>query len=299
MARQGQAFAPRSSMAASTPAKRRGGRPTTGRPRADGLITLTVVALAASGCGRATAGSGPSVASEAEWRALASPRPLPLAGAPRISVSAVELHGSYSWPAAALVAPSLGVAELVSAGLLRRRDVDFVERRRFSIAAEAERSGSRRRAGQPPAGVSRSVDFSTTAVWIRAAADSAMVEVRLVRPETGDVAGATRLGVSTDIDPVTLARSIVAGAIEVLDDLGRLPEWSDPLAATANTVPPGGVATDALLDFLIGLAAEEGWNWEGARRGYEAAARAQEFHEAATALARAARLRLGGTLAES
>ena len=41
------------------------------------------------------------------------------------------------------------------------------------------------------------------------------------------------------------------------------------------------------------------WNWEEARRGYQAAAADPAFYEATAALGRTARLRLGGTLAES
>jgi hypothetical protein len=48
---------------------------------------------------------------------------------------------------------------------------------------------------------------------------------------------------------------------------------------------------------MAGLEAEERWDWEGARRGYQAAlAAAPGFLEAEAALARAARLRNGGTL---
>ena len=58
------------------------------------------------------------------------------------------------------------------------------------------------------------------------------------------------------------------------------------------------VLDPALQSFLRGLAAEESWDWEGARRGYQAAASDPGFFEAPAALARAARLRLGGTLGE-
>jgi len=48
------------------------------------------------------------------------------------------------------------------------------------------------------------------------------------------------------------------------------------------------------------LASEEAWNWEGARVGYqEAGALESAFFEADVALARTARLRMGGTLGSS
>ena len=52
--------------------------------------------------------------------------------------------------------------------------------------------------------------------------------------------------------------------------------------------------------FFAGLASEEVWDWEGARAGYQAAeALDAGFFEANVALARAARLRSGGTLGSS
>lgn len=262
------------------------------------MVLLLCAAVTVSGCGGVTSGAGPEAATDAEWRALRQPRPEPLSGAARVTVADVDFLGSYAWPPRAPVSAELGVAELVVAGLLRRRDVDFVERRRFSVAAEAERSGVRRHTGQPPAGVSRSAELSTTAVWIPTGDASAVVEVRLVRLETGDVAGATRVEVPPDADPVTLGRAIVDGVLDVLDSLGRLPTWDDP-SGPANGRDSADVSTDAQVAFFRGLAAEEIWRWEEARRAYQEATSDADFHEAAVALARTARLRLGGTLAES
>jgi len=265
--------------------------------------TVLAGAVVLSGGCAGSGGSGgapvaPSAATEQEWRSLARPRPAPLEGAPRVTLSDVVLTGAYGWGSPGTVAPSLGIAELAVAGLLRRRDVDFVERRRFSAAAEAEREGRARRPGQPPAGVSRSVDFSATAVWLPTASTSS-VEVRLTRLETGDVVGATRVSLEGQPDPVTLARAVVAGVVEVLDDLDRRPAWTDPASANVNATARSRVSDQAQRAFFQGLASEERWNWEGARRGYQSALADPGFHEASAALARAARLRLGGTLAAS
>lgn len=264
--------------------------------RPAGALALAA-GLTVAGCGGGAATMGSDVASEAEWRALREPRPGPLDGAARVAVGEVAFLGVVDWAFPGTVSAPLGISELVVAGLLRRRDVDFVERRRFEAGVESERRGARPR-GQPPAGVSRSADFIANATWIPAGPAGTSVEISLVDPETGDVAAGSRRRVSPDADPVVLARTIVDGIVEALDEAGRRPAWSDPLGEM-NAGAPGGVSTDALASFLRGLAAEEVWRWEDARRGYAAAATDPDFHEARTALARAARLRLGGTLAES
>jgi hypothetical protein len=253
--------------------------------------------LALGGCGGRAATVAPDVASESEWRALRQPRPEPLDGAARVAVGDIAFLGAIDWPFSGSVGASLGISELVVAGLLRRRDVDFVERRRFDAGVAAEKLGARPRT-QPPAGVSRSADFIANATWIAAGAAGTSLEIALVDPETGDVAAGARRSVPADADPVRLARIIVEGIMEALDEAGRRPVWSDPLAEV-NAGASGGVSPGAVASFLRGLAAEEVWRWEDARRGYSAAATDPDFHEARTALARAARLRLGGTLAES
>ena len=271
--------------------KNRPGRRGTLRTPAWFAVAVTV---AIAGCGGGRAGSpGEATASESEWRALSHPRPVPLSGAARVAVSDVEFLGAYPWRGPGTVTASLGVAELVVTGLLRRRDVHFVERRRFSAAAEAERAGIPRPRGAPAAGVSESADYATTAVWITLGPSQTTVEVRLAALESGRIAGATRVAVPSDADPVTLARTIVRGVVEVLDDMDQLPTWTDPRSESAS------VSEEALRHFMMALAAEEIWDWEAARRGYQAAAADPSFHEAEVALARTARLRLGGTLAES
>ena len=262
------------------------------------LAWLAVIGGAAlvSSCAGARTGGGDSVASEATWRSLAAPRPNALPGTARVSVGDVRLIGELSWNPAARISPELAVAELVAAGLLRRRDVHFVERRRFTAAAAAERAGARPR-GAPAAGVSPGAEFIATAVWLPLAPGQNSVEIRLATP-TGAIAGSARVALRDDDDPVTIARSIVTALLAALDNVSRLPAWEDPIAGAGGTMTGSEVLDPALQSFLRGLAAEESWDWEGARRGYQAAASDPGFFEAPAALARAARLRLGGTLGE-
>jgi len=124
--------------------------------------------------------------------------------------------------------------------------------------------------------------------------------MRLSNPETGTIVRTWRTLVPSDADLVTLARTIVASLLGGLDALGRLPVWSDPIAAAAPADYVASNVPDAAVeDFLEGLRAEEVWNWEGARRAYVAAAQSVGFFEASVALTRTARLRVGGTLGES
>ena len=257
---------------------------------------LPVLALAAAACAGGKAAPGSDTATEAEWRALGEPRPEPLEGAPRIAVGDVELVGSVPWPEVG-VRPQLGISELVVTGLLSRRDVDFVERRRFAAAVETERRGARP-TGQPPAGVSPGADYLVHAVWIELDGTGGTVDVRLVHPTSGEVASSARRPLPPDADAVGVARGIVAGTLDALDRIEARPAGDRPPAG-ANDPPSSGVSFEALEYFLHGLAAEERWRWEEARRGYQAARRASDFPEASAALARTARLRLGGTIAES
>lgn len=230
---------------------------------------------------------------------MREPRPEPLPGAVRLTVAPVRFAGAFPWPEATRVAPDIGVAELVAANLLRRRDVRFVERRRFDAAATAERRGEPTPPNQPPAGVSTSAELELVVTWLPSTPGDANLEVRLTRLETGDVDGTTRVIIPRDTGPVSVARSIVAGTLDLLDELGRRPAW-DAAAAGVNVGTADRVSDEALRHFLRGLAFEETWSWEGARRGYQQALAADpDFHEARSALARTARLRLGGTLAES
>jgi len=81
---------------------------------------VSLFGLAACG-GRATT-AGSSVAAEAERRALRVDRPTPLNGATRISVGDIDFRGLYVWPGGG-ISSSIGVNELVAAGLLRRREM--------------------------------------------------------------------------------------------------------------------------------------------------------------------------------
>lgn len=228
--------------------------------------------------------------------------PAPYAGGrcPRVALSGVELVTSPPWPAAAPVAASLGVTELVAAGLLRRADVRFVERRRFAAAAEAERVGQPRPRGAPAAGVSEGAELVAAVVVAPLGSSQLTVEVRLADATTGAVRSSSRHLLPTQVDPVAVSRIAVRGILDALGTLGRLPPWNDPFPTAAPIdFVPSGVPESAVADFLAGLAAEEAWMWDRARVAYQAAARRVGFVEAGAAQARTARLRLGGTLGEN
>lgn len=272
----------------------------------DTALALLATAVLA-GCGGAGGGAAPGraaappSASEEEWRALALPRPAALADAPRVSVATLEVVGRTTWTTPAGLEPTLGVTELVVAGLLRRQDVDFVERRRFAAAAEAERRGTPRPDGAPPAGVSRGAQYVARATWANLGG-SARLDVRLAAAASGEVLATWRATTPPDADPVSLARLAVAGTLAALDTLGVRPAWEDPIPASSPAAyQPAGVPAGAAADFFRGLAAEEAWSWEAARRGYQGALAqaAAGFPEAAAALARTGRLRNGGTLGAS
>lgn len=268
-----------------------------GQRRHDGRALLGILLVATACGGSAVGGGGSGAATEAEWRALREARPEPLPDAPRLTVAPIRFLGPFPWPEASRPDPDLAVSELVIANLLDRRDLHFVERRRFDAAATASRRGEPAPPNRPPPGVSVGAELDLIAVWVPTTESTANLEIRLTRLETGDVEGTTRVTLERSADPVSVARSIVSGTLELLDDLGRRPTWNEP---RANVSDRPRVSTDALRHFLRGLAAEERWDWEGARRGYQQAlAEAPAFLEARNALARTARLRLGGTLAES
>lgn len=277
------------------------------RPRPGTALAALAALAVLAGCG----GSGsapppgppaaPSPASEEEWLALATPRPQPLNGAPRVSVAELEVVGRTGWNAPPGLDPSLAVTELMAAGLLRRQDVDFVERRRFAAAAEAERGGTPRPAGAPAAGVSRGAEYVARATWANVGA-TARLDVRVAAASSGEVVAAWRAATPTDADPVSVARLAVAGTLAALDSLGVRPAWRDPAPGAApEAFQPAGIPARAVTAFLRGLVAEEAWGWEAARRGYQSALSegGAGFVEAAAALARTARLRNGGTLGAS
>lgn len=264
------------------------------------------LALALVGCA-STPGPSPSsasdVASDAEWRALRTAPVVALPGAPTLSVYEVRIGGAWSGPGADHDALSVGITDLIAAGLMRRADIDFVERRRFAPAAEAARLGRTASARQPEPGVTRQVDHVIQATWLPLPGGDATVEVQLVEPSTGEVVDGMRATLPRSADPVRVARTVVATALTLVDRQTTRPGWGDPMNVgsngSANADGSSGVSPTAIRHFLDGLAAEDRWNWEGARRGYQVAAADASFHEARTLLGRAARLRLGGTLAEN
>jgi hypothetical protein len=122
----------------------------------------------------------------------------------------------------------------------------------------------------------------------------------LVGTATGQVVSTRRAALPAEADPVAVARLATGTILAALAALDRLPTWSDPVTGAAPTeYAPSGVPSRAVADFLRGLSAEDAWRWDAAREAYQAAARSPGFFEASVALARTARLRLGGTLGES
>ncbi len=221
-----------------------------------------------------------------------------------MTVSDLRLLGSGSWSESAEgVSPSVGLQELVSVGLLRRRDVHFVERRRFAAAADRERRGEARPEGAPPIGRSPGADLILTGSWFAQGADSAVLELRLTGAETGEVVRSWRTATPADADLPSLARTATGGLLRALGAMGRLPEWDDPLAGTGvEPAPPAyrsaGIPTPAVGAYLRGVRAVDGYQWEAARRAFQRALEiaGEGFFEADVALARAARLRAGETL---
>jgi hypothetical protein len=225
-------------------------------------------------------------------------------GAAQLAIGGIDVLGEPDWPvdtsARDAVTADLALAELVAAGLIRRADVHYVERRRFAAAVAAQENGIARPAGAPPAGTSQSAEIFASAVWLRLPAGEAAIDVRLTEAGRGVVLGARRTMLPAEADLVSTARVTVGTIIAVLEELGRRPSWTDPVAdAAPERFVPSGVTDGTVASFLTGLAAEESWRWEPARVSYQAAAESPGFFEAAAALARTARLRLGGTLGES
>lgn len=266
-----------------------------------GLSGTLLLALFVAGCG---GGSGPGPAAsgartpEAVWDGLYQPRPEPLTGAPRVTVSEILLLND-PWQMATPIPTALGIQEILSADLLRRRDVQFVERRRFSQAAERERRGQAQPRGAPPVGTSPGAELALSGSWAAMGQDSAYLDVRMVNQETGQVAASFRRATPADADPVALARQITSGLLATLADMDRLPEWRDPEAGAApGTYRPSGIPMSAVAAFFRGVAAEDDYQWEGAREAYQEALDQSggSFLEARVALARVARLRAGGSL---
>lgn len=270
------------------------------------LLAALAASVLSAACG---GGSGPAVttpaiaarASEAEWRALAQPRPVPLEGAPRVALAGVGIAGSPAWSPPQGIDVGLALTELAAAGLLSRQDVHFVERRRFAAAVDAERRGLPRPTGAPAAGTSPGARFVASATWSPLLADSGYVDVRLLDPASGTVVAGWRGSTPPGAGPLIVARTVVAGVLGALDGAEGRPAWHDPAGAPgAPGDPSAGVPAQAVAEFLLGLAEEDAWRWEEARARYQRALATggSGFVEAAAALARTARLRNGGTLGE-
>ncbi len=270
---------------------------------ANGGSWLWCSAVILTGCASAPAPSaelpGPDIATEAEWRALALPRAEALGGAPTVTITEFDFAGPFpqSWDGD--LTPSVLLTELAAAGLTGERSIRFLERRRFTPAAEAERRGIPPPPGQPRVGVSPALDYHVFPTWIPLS-DSARIDVRLVEPGTGSIVLSGAGMVAAKEDVVAVARVTVAVAISLLAEEGLLPGAEGAAASPGmnGSVPHGVRATD-IQSFVRGLSAEERWDWEEARRGFGGAARDGVFYEAVQHLARTARLRMGGTLAEN
>ena len=263
-----------------------------------------VAALILGACAGGPSGmdgtAAPSAAGETVWRALAQPRTSPMDGAVRIAVGTLSVPDDSGWGAGSRLPISIGFSELVATGLLRRADVHFVERRRFSAAVDAERLGQTRPEGAPPVGTSPGADLILEGSLADFGGMASALVLRLIDAESGAVKHTWRTEISGAIEPVGVARTVVGGLIARLSAEGLRPAWSDDAALAPTSFVASGVAPEAFADFLRGLNAEERWDWEGARAGYEAAlAEAPDFVEAQVALARSARLRNGGSLGAS
>lgn len=268
-------------------------------PSAGSGITLAAL-IALWGCaGGPPAPSTIPMAPENVWASLNRPRPEPLDGAARVSVSEITVLTS-TWEKLEEVGKTLGLQELIAAGLLRRRDVQYVERRRFAAAVERERRNLPQPRHAPAAGTSAGAEYLLMGAWA-ATGDSAVLALRLVDAQSGEVRSSWRATTPSAADPTSVARHAVASLLSELRDLGRLPDWSDPLTTAApSEYTPSGVSPSATRAFFAGLAAEELFDWEGARRGYQSAKEnSPGFFEADVALERVARLRAGSTLGGS
>lgn len=251
------------------------------------------------GCrGAGPGGLPPRGGPETKWSAWNRPRPDPLPGAVRISVGEIAMDGD-PWRLGSPGAAALALQELVSAGLLRRRDVHFVERRRFMAAVERERQGLPAPPGAPPVGTSPGAEMVLQGTWTRLAPAGEFFEGRLVETASGRLLRGFRIPIPPGTDPVALGRTVVGRILEFLDETDRRPPWEDPVASAAlRELRPSGVPLRAVARFLEGTLAEDRYDWEGAFQGYYGALQegGPEFFEAETALTRAARLRAGGSL---
>ena len=275
------------------------------RDRSLAILVLVAATLSVAACaGGPPLSSSRPVASDAQWRALARPRVARLPGAPRVTVSEMILL-SDAWPLNTDLELAVGLQELISAGLLRRADVNFVERRRYAAAVERQRRGLPRRRNAPAVGTSPGAELVLTGSWI-VSGDSAALDLRLTHAESGRIVTSWRSMTPRTADPTSLARVAVGSTLDALRSSGRLPVWTDPMESAGVTPAPATftaspVSLDAASAFMAGVEAEDRYDWEGARRGYQRALEVAgpAFLEADVALARVARLRAGGTLGGS
>ena len=260
------------------------------------LLLLVLLIPLATACATGPPSADTSSTTHDPWVGLATPRTPPVSGAPRIALG--EIVVTDAWGATTPVTPSVGLQELVVAGMLRRGDVQVVDRCRFNALAELERQGLPRPAGAPALGVTPGAEFLLLRST-RALGDSTFLELRLVNPSSGETRAAWRATAARVADPPALARAAVATLLEALMRLERLPSWEDPIPEAApSRYVPSGIPDAAWRAFLTGIAAEDRYDWEGARGAYQRALRlaGPSFLEAEAALARAARMRAGGTL---
>ncbi len=275
------------------------------RDRSLAILVLVAATLSVGACaGGPPPSSSRPVASDAQWSALARPRVARLPGAPRVTVSEMILL-SDAWPLNTDLELAVGLQELISAGLLRRADVDFVERRRYAAAVERQRRGLPRGPNAPAVGTSPGAELVLTGSWI-VTGDSAALDLRLTHAESGRIVTSWRSMTPRTADPTGVARVAVGSTLDALRSSGRLPAWTDPMESAGVTPAPvtftaSPVSLDAAAAFMAGVEAEDRYDWEGARRGYQRALEAAgpAFLEADVALARVARLRAGGTLGGS
>lgn len=248
------------------------------------LRTALLLALAACATPPAQEG-GPVPFSQESWAALARPRPAPLPGAPRVAFTPVE--GAFG--------PGTGVAlaELMAARFLNGRALQVVDRRRFTAAAERERRGLPRPGDAPPLGTTPGARWLVGAAVVPGGAT-----LRLTDAGTGAVRASWRVDVPGGTHRIALSRLLGDSLLDRLDAEGLLP------AGPGGEGPPGDPVQDPEAAFRLfqeGVAHDDAYRWEEARRAYEAAAATggPGFPEPLEALARVARLRAGGTLGAS
>ena len=196
---------------------------------------------------------------------------------------------------------ALALTELVSAGLLERRDVNFIERRRFTPAAERQRRGLPAPAAEPPVGTSPGAEWMLHITVVTNPAVPGAVDLRLVHVESGANRAGWRVAVPAQADLVGISRLVVGSLMLKLDELSLGVE-RDPTAPTPSDTYAGSpVSGSATTAFLNGVRWGDLYRWDLARASYESALllAGGNFPEADVALRREARLRAGGSLGGS